>query len=152
MDEGAAADLFDTATDRSAGRARSPQQSIILLKNEDDLLPLSKSLKSVAVIGPNAGVSRNLVGDYTYICHVETLIEARDKDNAFGRRRSRKISRSLRTSFPSGSVREAIEAAVSSETTVHFAQGCDVNSDRRDGFAEAVAAAPAGGRRYPCRG
>ncbi|HSN74520.1 MAG TPA: glycoside hydrolase family 3 C-terminal domain-containing protein, partial [Anaerolineae bacterium] len=29
----------------------------------------------------------------------------------------------------------------SSGTTVHFAQGCDVNSDRRDGFAAAVEAA-----------
>ncbi|MCO5245195.1 MAG: glycoside hydrolase family 3 C-terminal domain-containing protein [Anaerolineae bacterium] len=83
VDEGAAAGAFDTPADRALAR-RIAQQSIVLLKNEDDLLPLSKTLKSVAVIGPNAGVSRNLVGDYTYICHVETLIEARDKDNAFG--------------------------------------------------------------------
>ncbi|MCB0182458.1 MAG: glycoside hydrolase family 3 protein, partial [Anaerolineae bacterium] len=64
VDEGKAAAAFDTVTDRALAR-QIAQQSIILLKNEDDLLPLSKTLKSVAVIGPNAGVSRNLVGDYT---------------------------------------------------------------------------------------
>ncbi len=139
VDEGKAAAAFDTATDRALAR-QIAQQSIVLLKNEDDLLPLSKNLKSLAVIGPNAGVSRNLVGDYTYICHVETLIEARDKDNAFGAAIAKDIE-IVEDFVPIGTVLEAIEAAVSSETTVHFAQGCDVNSDRRDGFAEAVAAA-----------
>ncbi|MGL6178012.1 MAG: glycoside hydrolase family 3 C-terminal domain-containing protein, partial [Tannerellaceae bacterium] len=41
------------------------QQSIILLKNENDLLPLSKELKSIAVIGPNADMMYNQLGDYT---------------------------------------------------------------------------------------
>ena len=139
VDEGKAAAAFDTATDRALAR-QIAQQSIVLLKNQDNLLPLSKTLKSVAVIGPNAGVSRNLVGDYTYICHVETLIEARDKDNAFGAAIAKDIE-IVEDFVPIGSVLEAIEATVSSETAVHFAQGCDVNSDRRDGFDEAVATA-----------
>ena len=33
-------------------------QSIVLLKNENDILPLQKSIKSVAVIGPNANFCR----------------------------------------------------------------------------------------------
>ena len=33
-------------------------QSIVLLKNENDVLPLQKSIKSVAVIGPNANFCR----------------------------------------------------------------------------------------------
>jgi len=33
-------------------------ESIVLLKNKDHLLPLSKDIKSIAVIGPNADVSR----------------------------------------------------------------------------------------------
>ena len=139
VDEAGAAALFDTATQRGLAR-RIGQQSMVLLKNEDNLLPLARSLGSVAVIGPNAGVSRNLVGDYTYICHVETLIEAREKDNAFGAAIAEDIE--IVEDFVSiNSVVEAIRLAVSSGTTVHFAQGCDVNSDRRDGFAEAVEAA-----------
>ena len=39
------------------------RQSICLLKNEGDLLPLSKSLKKIAVVGPSAAVAR--LGDYT---------------------------------------------------------------------------------------
>ncbi|UJH90733.1 glycoside hydrolase family 3 C-terminal domain-containing protein [Antarcticibacterium sp. 1MA-6-2] len=41
------------------------RQSMILLKNENDLLPLSKNLKRIAVIGSNADVQYNQLGDYT---------------------------------------------------------------------------------------
>lgn len=40
------------------------QESIILLKNRDNILPLTKNLK-VAVIGPNADNQYNMLGDYT---------------------------------------------------------------------------------------
>jgi beta-glucosidase len=39
------------------------RQSMCLLKNEDGLLPLKKDLKLIAVIGPNANITR--IGDYT---------------------------------------------------------------------------------------
>ncbi|MDR2626467.1 MAG: glycoside hydrolase family 3 C-terminal domain-containing protein, partial [Dysgonamonadaceae bacterium] len=39
-------------------------QSIVLLKNENKLLPLSKNLKKVAVIGPNADETKNLICRY----------------------------------------------------------------------------------------
>src|SRR5690606_15406080 len=41
------------------------QQSIILLKNNGNLLPLSKSIKKLALIGPNADNIYNQLGDYT---------------------------------------------------------------------------------------
>jgi beta-glucosidase len=41
------------------------QESIILLKNENYRLPLSKNIKSIAVIGPNADNVYNQLGDYT---------------------------------------------------------------------------------------
>jgi len=41
------------------------RQSIILLKNENNLLPLKKNLKRIAVIGPNADNVYNQLGDYT---------------------------------------------------------------------------------------
>ena len=40
------------------------RQSIVLLKNEQQFLPLSKGVKSVAVIGPNAGEKKNLICRY----------------------------------------------------------------------------------------
>lgn len=40
------------------------QQSIVLLKNEAHTLPLSKSLKKVAVIGPNADNAKSVLGNY----------------------------------------------------------------------------------------
>lgn len=40
------------------------RQSVVLLKNEGHFLPLSKSVKSVAVIGPNADEQKNLICRY----------------------------------------------------------------------------------------
>lgn len=41
------------------------EQSAVLLKNENNLLPLSKTTKRIAVIGPNADNMYNMLGDYT---------------------------------------------------------------------------------------
>ena len=43
------------------------QKSIVLLKNSNNTLPLSKNLKSIAVIGPNADNWEALVGNYNGI-------------------------------------------------------------------------------------
>lgn len=40
------------------------RQSIVLLKNEGNLLPLDKHLKNIAVIGPNAAEHKNLICRY----------------------------------------------------------------------------------------
>ncbi len=40
------------------------RESIVLLKNENNLLPLSKKVKSIAVIGPNADDDEVLMGNY----------------------------------------------------------------------------------------
>ena len=36
-----------------------------MLKNEKNILPVNKNIKSIAVIGPNANSKANQVGDYT---------------------------------------------------------------------------------------
>ena len=41
------------------------QESIILLKNDNETLPLSKEVKKVVVVGPNADNVYNMLGDYT---------------------------------------------------------------------------------------
>ena len=43
------------------------QKSIVLLKNEKNILPLSKEIKTIAVIGPNADNFESLIGNYNGI-------------------------------------------------------------------------------------
>ena len=52
-----------TAENRAAAR-RIAQRSIVLLKNEGDLLPLSRSPRTIAVIGPLAGSKRDMLGPW----------------------------------------------------------------------------------------
>ncbi len=40
------------------------KESMVLLKNEKETLPLSKNLKSIAIIGPNANSTQALLGNY----------------------------------------------------------------------------------------
>jgi len=46
---------------------QAARESIVLLKNENNTLPLSKSLKTIAVIGPNADEVQSLWGNYNGI-------------------------------------------------------------------------------------
>ena len=63
VDPEKAAQMTDTAEDRNLA-AEAARRSIILLKNDRNILPLDKTkLKSVAVIGPNA--NRAHLGGYT---------------------------------------------------------------------------------------
>ncbi len=43
---------------------QASREGIVLLKNENNLLPLKKNIKSIAVIGPNADDGLNQLGDY----------------------------------------------------------------------------------------
>jgi beta-glucosidase len=65
------------ASEHKAHALQMAQQSIVLLKNENRLLPLDKkSLKKIAVIGPNAdSKSVMLANYYGYPTHVSTLLE-----------------------------------------------------------------------------
>jgi beta-glucosidase len=92
---------------------RAGREGIVLLKNDKNVLPLKKDLKSLAVIGPNADDVRNQLGDYSPTVvtqHVTTMIEG-------------------------------IKAAVSPQTKVTLVKGCEVLGTDKSGFAAAVAAA-----------
>jgi beta-glucosidase len=43
---------------------RAARESIVLLKNENDTLPLKKDIKTIAVIGPNADADTVMLGNY----------------------------------------------------------------------------------------
>jgi beta-glucosidase len=54
------------------------REGIVLLKNEKNLLPLNKNIKSIAVIGPNADAGRQQLGDYiadTILQNIVTVLE-----------------------------------------------------------------------------
>jgi beta-glucosidase len=92
---------------------QAAREAVVLLKNENKLLPLSKSLRSLAVIGPNADDSRNQLGDYvptTIPQHVVTILEG-------------------------------IKQMVSPGTKVTYVKGCNVTGGRIDEIARAREAA-----------
>jgi beta-glucosidase len=122
---------------------RIAQQSIILLKNAGDLLPLDPTLGRVAVIGPCADDIRLLQGDYSYPAHLEIIYKN------VGRRHASDETDILPASdevafhpgpyfVPMVSPLAGIRAAVSEETTVVYAKGCEVSGDDTSAIAAAV--------------
>jgi beta-glucosidase len=81
----AAAAANDTEGDEEARviALELARESIVLLEN-DGILPLRPDLRSIAVIGPNADSARHLLGDYSHIAHLETLMEMRDASTVVG--------------------------------------------------------------------
>jgi beta-glucosidase len=53
---------YNNSLSREAAR-----KSVVLLKNDNNVLPLSKNIKTIAVIGPNADNFESLVGNYNGI-------------------------------------------------------------------------------------
>ena len=112
------ADQFETPEQRNMAR-EAARRTMVLLKNEGDILPLKKDIGSIAVIGPNAASTRNLLGDYAYSAHVNRAEDA-----------VRIVS-----------VLDGIKAAVSSGTKINYAEGCTILGQDRSGIPEAVKAA-----------
>ena len=89
------------------------REGIVLLKNENDLLPLDKNIRSIAVIGPNAHDRENLLGDY--------------------------IPKKLL--YEAVTVLEAIQGKVSPRTNVSYVKGCNVLDSSLNEIHAAIAAA-----------
>ncbi len=89
------------------------REAIVLLKNEDHLLPLSKNVKSLAVIGPLAEDKPDMLGCW----HCEGK------------------------PGPVTNVLDGIKAKLSPETKVFYAKGCGITDTSTAGFADALKAA-----------
>lgn len=109
---------FETPAQRSLAR-EAARRSMVLLKNEADILPLQKNLRSIAIIGPNSASTRNLLGDYAYSAHVNRAEDA----------------------VEIVSVLEGIKNAVSGDTKIIHAEGCSILGQDRSGIPSAVQAA-----------
>lgn len=106
--------LNDPAHERTAREAAS--KSIVLLKNQNNLLPLSKNTKVIAFIGPLVKAVKQNKGFWD--------VEVPGVDSNF-----------------IVSQWEGLQNKVGSSTTLLYAKGCDIEGDDRGGFAEAVTVA-----------
>ncbi len=132
-------EIFNTDGQRELSR-RIAQKSMVLLKN-DGLLPLSKNLKAVAVIGSSADSVRLMQGDYHYPSHLEHIFDQHTSENAPNPQQQTSVMDWNGHFPPSVTVLAGIRATVSTQTEIRYARGCEVNRDATSGFSEAVAAA-----------
>lgn len=139
VDEKKAGTVFDTPEQRALAHEIA-QKSIVLLKNDKNLLPLKKDISSIAVIGPNADSVRNILGDYAYPCHIETLIEMKESSDTFNTPIPDEIEM-VDNFVPISSILECIKEKIYRDTKIYYAKGCDINSSSRNGFNEAVESA-----------
>jgi len=84
------------------------RESIVLLKNESNILPLNKNVKSIAVIGPNAEDLEVLKGNYSG-------------------------NPSCYTTFLEG-----IKKKVSSNTQIYYVKGCGLTNESKYEFDKAI--------------
>jgi beta-glucosidase len=111
-DEASEAGSILTAANRAAAR-EAAGRSMVLLKNQNDALPLNKNIGSIAVIGPLADDRRAPMGWWSG--------DGQEADTV--------------------TALAGIRGKVSSQTKVNYAKGCDVLGDSTAGFAEAATAA-----------
>jgi beta-glucosidase len=92
---------------------QAAREGIVLLKNEKNLLPLSRNIKSIAVIGPNADAKRNQLGDYTHDPVLQEVV----------------------------TVLEGIKKKVSRMTKVTYVKGCEIIGNDHNEIKKAAEAA-----------
>jgi beta-glucosidase len=136
VDEGQVLEVFETVEQRALAR-KIACQSMVLLKN-DGLLPLRKTVNTLAVIGPNADCGRNQLGDYSYAA-MSQLLQFQAPENAAILNED--FEDLARRGILVTTVLDGIRTAVSAETKVLYAKGCDTLSDDVSGFEQAVSVA-----------
>lgn len=92
-------------------------KSIVLLKNEKNILPLSKDTKTIAFIGPLVKEHKQNLGFWA--------VELPDLD----------YNKQVVSQW------EGVQNKVSSFTKLLYAKGCEIEGDNTEGFAEAIAIA-----------
>ncbi|MBI3125519.1 MAG: glycoside hydrolase family 3 C-terminal domain-containing protein [Ignavibacteriales bacterium] len=91
------------------------QETLVLLKNEKNILPLSKSLKSIALIGPLVKSKDNPLGGWSALGDSNDVV----------------------------SVYEGLTQKLGKNVKINYAEGCTILGKNKNGFATAVKAAKA---------
>ena len=86
------------------------KRSIVLLKNEQNILPLKKNLKKIAVIGPLANQAKDMLGTWAISGNSEDVV----------------------------TVLSGITSAVDNDTEIVYSKGCEVTGDEGHDFTSAV--------------
>lgn len=89
------------------------QKSIVLLKNDQNTLPLNKDIKKIALIGPLVKAKTDLAGTWTVYADTATIT----------------------------SVYEGLSKKLGSKVQLSYAQGCGVTDTSTAGFKQAIEAA-----------
>jgi beta-glucosidase len=141
VDAAAANAAFQTPEQRTLAR-KAVAASTILLTN-DGVLPLSPTVKRVAVIGPGADDERLLQGDYHYPAHLEMIYAAPPHVEAEGMLLPQSGGSYTPGPYftPHVTPLAGLRAAVGNDVEIRYAKGCEVLGDDRSGFAEALQAA-----------
>jgi beta-glucosidase len=93
--------------------ANLAEESMVLLKNSNEVLPLSKNIKQIALIGPMVKDSVNLMGSWE----------------------GQGIAEAVETIF------EGFEKEYGGNVQLNYAKGCDFEGNNESGFEEAIATA-----------
>lgn len=101
---------------RKVARAMAAK-SIVLLKNEKGILPLSKSTKTIAFIGPLVKEYKQNMGFWS--------VELPELD----------YTKEIVSQW------DGLQNKVGKDTQLLYAKGCDIEGDNTEGFAEAIAVA-----------
>lgn len=102
--------LFSSANVAAAREIAA--RSMVLLKNEKDVLPLARSVRSIAVIGPLADSQKDMIGSWTGDGKAEEAIT---------------LLQGLKAKLP--------------QAKINYAKGCEIGCETADGFEDAVRAA-----------
>ncbi len=134
--------VLDTPAHRDLARTMA-EKSLVLLKNDGTLPLAKKATKSIAVIGPNADSMRNMVGDYAYPAHIETLVEVNMTEEFANNTPAPEHMEMVEDFTPTVTVLQGIRNVLGNGATVTYTQGCGVLDPDTSAIPEAVAAAQA---------
>ncbi len=128
------------------------KESIVLLKNDNNMLPLSKEIKKIAVIGPNGDLFRSNYGAYTFPAMVEMGMRMMANNDTSGMagvditemniqgdlKGMPMLEPMLQGMYPmSSTVKKAIETKIPA-AHVTYTKGCDIMDEDHSGFEEAI--------------
>lgn len=136
VDEGSVLSVYETPQNRNLAYEIACQ-SLVLLKN-DGILPLNKSIKKIAVIGPNADSSRSLMGDYSYAAVAELLSFMPDPNSAFAGMSRKEVETPTVTIH---TILDEIKNFAGTSLQVIYEKGCEIKSTDESDFKKAILAA-----------